>query len=285
MTGVGKTSFIRELTELDMKVGHDLDPCTKEIHLATTKIDGHVVRFIDTPGFDDDKVSDTDILKEISTYISGTNKETLRLSGVLYLHRITDKRVGGTVLKNLSMFEKLVGEHNMSNVILLTTMWGNLPPSEDGETRVRELTGKGKFWGGMIASGAKHEKYHGTKADAYRIVRQMLKNQPVTLQIQQDLADGKKLPETAAGKQVSEGLEEMQAKYAKEIEDLKAQMQLASQRKNDELHEEFKALYERVESEQKKAAEAQKRLYEEEIESLRGRLADLEEHKSRCIVC
>ena len=27
MTGVGKTSFIRELTELDMKVGHDLDPC------------------------------------------------------------------------------------------------------------------------------------------------------------------------------------------------------------------------------------------------------------------
>ena len=27
MTGVGKTSFIRELTELDMKVGHGLDPC------------------------------------------------------------------------------------------------------------------------------------------------------------------------------------------------------------------------------------------------------------------
>ena len=27
MTGVGKTSFIRELTELDMKVGHDLEPC------------------------------------------------------------------------------------------------------------------------------------------------------------------------------------------------------------------------------------------------------------------
>ena len=27
MTGVGKTSFVRELTELDMKVGHDLDPC------------------------------------------------------------------------------------------------------------------------------------------------------------------------------------------------------------------------------------------------------------------
>lgn len=31
----------------------------------------------------------------------------------------------------------------------------------------------------MIAAGAKHERYHGTKTDAYRIVRLMLKNRPV----------------------------------------------------------------------------------------------------------
>ena len=258
---------------------------TKEIHLATTTIDGHVVRFIDTPGFDDDEVSDTDILKEISSYISGTNMENLRLSGILYLHRITDKRVGGTALKNLSMFEKLVGERNMGNVILLTTMWANLPPSEDGEMRVKALTGKGKFWGGMIASGATHEKYLGTKADAYRIVRRMLKNRPVTLQIQDELARGTKLVDTAAGKEVSDRLEEVQAKHAKEIEDLKEQMQLASERKNDELREEVKALYENVQSEQKKAAEAKERLYEAETGSLRGRVADLEEHKPLCIVC
>lgn len=118
---------------------------TKEIHLATTDIDGHVLRFIDTQGFDDDEVSDTDILTEISTYICGTNTENLRLSGILYVHRITDTRVGGTALRNLSMFEKLVGKHKMGNVILLIIMWGNLPPSEDGETRVMNLTGKGKF--------------------------------------------------------------------------------------------------------------------------------------------
>ncbi len=249
-----------------------------------TDIDGHVVRFIDTPGFDDDEVSDTDILKEISNYISGTNTENLRLSGILYLHRITDKRVGGTVLKNLSMFRKLVGERNMGNVILLTTMWGNLPQSEDGEMRVRDLTGKGKFWGGMIASGATHERYHDTKADAYRIVKQMLKNRPVTLQIQEELARGIKLVDTAAGKEVSERLEEVQAKHAKEIEDLKEQMQLASQKKNDELLEEVKALQENLQSQQTKAVEAQKSLHEAETESLRGRLAELED-QPKCIVC
>lgn len=309
MTGVGKTSFIKELTGLDMKVGHDLDSCTysvthrspsstqnrnklirvvglgtKEIHLATTEIDGYVVRFIDTPGFDDDEVSDTDILTEISTYLSGTNTENLRLSGILYLHRITDKRVSGTALRNLSMFEKLVGKHNMGNVILLTTMWGNLPPSEDGETRVTDLTGKGKFWGGMIAAGAKHERYHRTKADAYRIVRLMLKNRPVTLQIQEELARGTKLVDTAAGKEVSERLEEMQAKHAREIEDLKEQLQLVSRRKNDELLEEIKALYDKLQSEQNQAAEARNRLYETQIESLRGQLAELE-HKPKCIIC
>ena len=233
-------------------------------------------------------MSDTDILKEISEYISGTNTENLRLSGILYLHRITDKRVGGTVLRNLSMFKKLVGEHNMGNVILLTTMWGNLSPSEDGEMRVKELTGKGKFWSGMIASGASHEKYDGTKDDARRIVKRMLQNRPVTLQIQEELARGTRLVDTAAGKEVSVRLEEVEAKHAREMLDLKEQMELASEKKNNELLEEVKALYENTQSEQKKVAEAQKKLLEAEIESLHGRLANLQtdfENKPTCIIC
>ena len=108
-------------------------------------------RFIDTPGFDDTDTKDSDILKTIWQYISTGG---LRLSGLLYLHRITDDRVGGTALKNLSMFQKLVGDHNMRNVILLTTMWGKLQPSDNGEARVKQLTETGKFWGGMIGCGA-----------------------------------------------------------------------------------------------------------------------------------
>ena len=97
-------------------------PGTKEIQLATITIGNSVVRFIDTPGFDDTDTKDSDILKTIWEYISNGG---LRLSGLLYLHRITDDRVGGMALKNLSMFQKLVGDHNMQNVILVTTMWAS----------------------------------------------------------------------------------------------------------------------------------------------------------------
>ena len=120
-------------------------PGTKEIQLATTKVGDSVVRFIDTPGFDDTDTKDSDILKIIWGYIS---VGSLRLSGLLYLHRITDDRVGGTALKNLGMFQKLVWDHNMRNVILVTTMWGKLQPPDIGEARVKELTETGKFWGG-----------------------------------------------------------------------------------------------------------------------------------------
>lgn len=76
----------------------------------------------------------------------------------------------------------------------------------------------------------------------------------------------------------------MRAKHAKELEDLKEQMQLASRRKNDELLEEIKALHDKAQSEQKKATEAQNRLYEAQIDSLRGQLAELE-NKPKCIIC
>ena len=156
-------------------------PGTKEVQLATTKVGDTVVRFIDTPGFDDTDTKDSDILKTIWKYIS---QGSIRLSGLLYLHRITDGRVGGTALKNLSMFQKLVGDHSMTNVILVTTMWGKLQPFDNGEARVKELTEAGKFWGGMIGCGATHERYNGTKEDALRIVQMVLDNNaPRKLQI------------------------------------------------------------------------------------------------------
>ncbi|MCJ1356515.1 MAG: hypothetical protein MMC33_006510 [Icmadophila ericetorum] len=284
MTGAGKTSFIKEITGLDMEVGHTLEACTKEIHVATITINGQVVRFIDTPGFDDTDMKDTDILRAIGTYLSGSNIENLRLAGILYLHRITDVRMGGTALKNLRMFKTLVGDHNMSNVILLTTMWSNLQPSENGEKRLDELIETHKFWGGMIASGATHERYHGTKADAYRIITPMLENAPVFLQLQEELANGTKLAETTAGKQVNESLELLQVRHAEEMAMLKKEITEASQAENGKLRQELQDRHEDLLEEQQKVVEAQKRLYEVEIEVLKGRVAELE-NKSSCIVC
>ncbi|KAE8417126.1 P-loop containing nucleoside triphosphate hydrolase protein [Aspergillus pseudocaelatus] len=130
MTGVGKTTFISTLTDSDLTVGHGLSSCTKNIDVVETIINGQKVHLIDTPGFDDTDLSDTEILKTIAA----------------------DVRVQGSALKNIRIFRSLVGEDNMTNVILVTTRWDSVTEVE-GELRLQELLGKDKFWGGMITAG------------------------------------------------------------------------------------------------------------------------------------
>ena len=252
------------------------------MHLATTQIGDHVVRFIDTPGFDDTDTKDSDILKIIWEHISSI--KGLRLSGLLYLHRITDDRVGGTAMKNLRMFQKLVGDDSMKNVVLVTTMWGKLQPSDDGDARVKQLTETGKFWGGMITSGAKHDKYDGTGEDALRIIHMMVKNAPCKLQIQEELDNGQELADTAAGKEVADRLETLKLHHAEEISGLKQELSLAAQKGNEKLQQELQALHKTEVKQQQEIAEAQRKLQQAEIESLEARLAQVE-NRGGCIVC
>ena len=241
-----------------------------------------MVRFIDTPGFDDTDTKDSDILTIIWEHISSI--KGLRLSGLLYLHRITDDRVGGTAMKNLRMFQKLVGDDSMKNVILVTTMWGKLQPSDDGDARVKQLTETGKFWGGMITSGARHERYDGTGVDALRIIRLMLDNAPCKLQIQEELDSGQKLADTAAGKEVADRLETLKAQHAGEIAELKNELSQAAQKGNEKLQQELQALYKTELKQHQEIAEAQRKLQQYEFESLQARLAQLE-NKGGCVVC
>ena len=241
-----------------------------------------MVRFIDTPGFDDTDTKDSDILTIIWEHISSI--KGLRLSGLLYLHRITDDRVGGTAMKNLRMFQKLVGDDSMKNVILVTTMWGKLQPSDDGDARVKQLTETGKFWGGMIASGARHERYNGTGEDALRIIDMMLDNAPCKLQIQQELDHGQSLAHTAAGKEVADRLETLKAHHAEEIAELKKELGLVAQKRNEKLLQELLALYKTELKQQQDVVEAQRKLQQVDMESLQARLAQVE-NKPRCVVC
>ena len=248
--------------------------------MATVKIGESVVRFIDTPGFDDTDTKDSDILKTIWEYISSGD---LRLSGLLYLHHITDDRVGGTARKNLGMFKKLVGDHGMKNVILVTTMWGKLQRSDDGEARVKELTKTGKFWGSMISSGATHERYDGTKEDALRIVQMILPKEPIKLQIQQEHENGTRLADTAAGKEVADRLDELKAHHAQELAELKEEISLAASKGNEKLQQELQAMKESELKRQQETAEAHKKLHEAEIKSLQDRLAEVE-GRGGCVV-
>jgi predicted GTPase len=53
-----------------LKVGEDLNSCTSEIQETEEFIlDGRRIVLIDTPGFDDTHISDTDVLKSIAAFL------------------------------------------------------------------------------------------------------------------------------------------------------------------------------------------------------------------------
>ena len=77
----------------------------------------------DTPGFDDDSRSDTNLLINIVTSLNDMRKQHIKLSGIIYLHRITDNRIGGVASRNLRMLHELVGADKMKNVLFVSNRW------------------------------------------------------------------------------------------------------------------------------------------------------------------
>src|SRR5207249_2436104 len=94
---------------------------------------------IDTPGFDDTYKSDTEVLREIAGYLSVAYSNKVKLTGIIYLHRITDPRIQGSAMRNLRMFKKLCGSDSLGKVVLATTWWGKVD-AEIGANREKELT-------------------------------------------------------------------------------------------------------------------------------------------------
>ena len=135
-------------------------------------------------------------------------KEKL-LSGILYLHRITDNRMAGTPLKNLRVFRKLCGKDALGKVYLTTTMWDDVDQSV-GERRFDEL--KTDHWKAMIMHGAKIARCRSDDESPKRIIQQILDQEAArkVLLLQEEMADLKKeLEETEAGQELYSQLERL----------------------------------------------------------------------------
>ena len=72
MLFLNSEKFINIATGVDAGVGHGLESCTSEIGIIKMAFPGSNVVFVDTPGFDDTKRSDSDILKMISDWLEIT---------------------------------------------------------------------------------------------------------------------------------------------------------------------------------------------------------------------
>ncbi|KAH7094265.1 P-loop containing nucleoside triphosphate hydrolase protein [Paraphoma chrysanthemicola] len=129
VTGAGKSAFISTCTQESLPdEAHSLFSCTTKVTVHTTVLSGRTIHLIDTPGFDDSGRSDEEILQELAYWLTAATERDLQLSGIIYLHRITDVRLQGSALRSLRALRSICGDQNIRGVIVATTMWDQLEP-------------------------------------------------------------------------------------------------------------------------------------------------------------
>lgn len=215
---------------------------TQEVQVARCTLDGgRKIYLVDTPGFDDSFRSDTEILREIASWLSHAHRGRIKLTGMIYLHRIMDVRIGGAGIKNIRMFKKLSGDDSLASVVLATTMWGYISDSTIGEQRERQLMTESQLWKTMIDHGSSVFRQDNGRASAMRIIQYLIdRSRPVVLDLQRELIDEKKLlGQTEAGQEITSEIEKQRQHYDKRLKQLEQELKDALAGKDQEMSEEL----------------------------------------------
>ncbi|KAI4675994.1 uncharacterized protein J4E84_009793 [Alternaria hordeiaustralica] len=162
---------------------------------------------------------------------------------MIYVQRITDMRMSGSSLKSLRIFEKICGERNFQDVVIVTTMWNSLKTKEAHDAaRMREdmMGERPEFFGNMIRGGARMEQYQGDTYSGIRIVESLADRwRKVSLQLQREMRRGvaTKLEDTTAGRYIDGELANAREKYETQKRELEECAEEAED--DDDLRSEF----------------------------------------------
>jgi hypothetical protein len=236
-------------------------PDTQKISIYSFKNNNTTVHLVDTPGFDDTYRSDSDVLRETVAFFFMLYQRKIQLTGIVYLHRISDVRLGGSAMKNLRMFQHLCGVGCMPSVAFVTTMW-NAVDHVTGLEREKRLMSGEAFWATMISQGAKAFRHENSKGSAMQIVS-YLRNlrRPIVLDIQREMVDeNRPLSETSAGQEVDAELIRMRAHYEKQLRDIEIEMGDALSHRDLQATTELKEIQNELNKNIKQGEEARGRL-------------------------
>jgi hypothetical protein len=158
---------------------------------------------IDTPGFDDDRFSEDITVEKILKWLRRSLAQGTTLNGIIYIHPIIKPRIGGTASSNLRMFKQLCGKDFYRNVVLATTFWEGIDPSE-GTRRETELCENDEFWGILKRRGSRVVRLGLDHSQDQRLLLEIAEQGKCILQAQREMQGGKDISDTAAAKEVKE---------------------------------------------------------------------------------
>ncbi|KAF2690593.1 hypothetical protein K458DRAFT_473787 [Lentithecium fluviatile CBS 122367] len=272
VTGSGKTTFVNHFADYELEVGHGLDSCTQSVQVVPCTLPGRKrIYLADTPGFDDSLRTDSEILRLVAAWLNQAHKSHIKLTGIVYLHRILDVKVGGSGVKNLRMFKRLCGDDGLKSVCLVTTMW-ETTSKEIAETRESELQNKAVFWKPMIDQGSKVFRQDSGQTSGLKILKYLIdRKQPVTLDIQREMVDQNlQLGQTGAGAEVASEVEKAKQYYDKRLKELQDELAEALSKQDhdrkeeiEEAKAEFESRIQRGQDELRRMQANSEQLYEE----------------------
>lgn len=236
ITGCGKTTFVNHFSENRLPIGHGLDSCTQSVEVVPCTLeDGTKIYLVDTPGFDDSLRTDSEILRKVALWLNKAHSSHLKLTGIIFLQRISDVRVGGSGIKNIKMFQKLCGDESLASVILATTMW-DLAIEQAAVDREAQLKRDPMLWKRMIDHGSQVIRHDEQKASAEKIIKCLIASKrPVTLDIQREMVDQQlELLQTGAGSELASAVEKLIQHYEKKLKELENDLKEAWDKRDQE---------------------------------------------------
>ena len=213
------------------------------------------------------------LIEYLVRYESGS-----KLAGVIYIHRISDRRFAGIAGRNFKVFRELCGDSTLKNVVLVTNMWGEVT-QDVGEACEQELITN--FFKPVLDKDAQLARNYNTTESTHDIIRRIMKNQPVVLQIQRELVDEHKdIIDTAAGEAVNKELNEQIRRHQAEMKAIQEEMTQALKDKDEqtrkELEEDSRKLQEQMDN-MRKASESMASNYQEEKRRMEETMRQMQE--------
>ena len=186
------------------------------------------MHLVDTPGFGDTYRPDDEVFSELGYMLTKAHQTGIQLSGVLYMHPISDFRMQGSAMRSLKLLKALCGQDAYSSIVLTATHCGKVSNQKRRE-RMFELRSKPYFWQDICRDGAITVEFGDNTESALGILDLIISMEKRhVLQFQRQMVDkAMQLHETDAGKELQStmlvGLQALKA----ELAGLRAELQLA----------------------------------------------------------
>jgi GTP-binding protein EngB required for normal cell division len=243
-TGVGKSLFISlqsNQTGRTAKVGSELASCTSTVErFPCVMPDGSRYNLIDSPGFDDSRMPDAEVLTMLANFIVDLYTSGQEVHGVVFVHRITDVRLSGSQIKTAQILRRITGDKFRGRFALVTSMWDLVEDRTDAISRESELVRHPQFWKELRPDDLEKFRFSGTVESARKVVNWFLKHgdtflrHPPQLRLYTQLEAGKLVSETDAGIFVMGEMSKQRQEHVEAVEQLRREIFEARQERDQD---------------------------------------------------